>query len=143
MRNKRQTAIGVGSNVRRVLEGELQKKLEAVQAEAKALRESFGLTLQRYACHIVSCPWSEPSPQSPCTCGLHDLVARLLPQNRLCEHCTHPIGYHIRTSNNKTYCIGIGPGAACACATDPSPNVAMLDAVLGRREHPAVTREVR
>lgn len=133
MRNKRQTAIGVGSNVRRVLEGELQKQLDAVQAEARALRESFGLTLQRYGRHLSGCPLAEDRAEALCTCDLHNIIARLLPQRAWCAHCGHAFGFHVRTWDNKTYCIGPNAGERCCCQTDPSMNVAMLDAALDRR----------
>jgi hypothetical protein len=133
VRNRRQAAVGAAGVLKHVLEKDLQKRRSELEYEYRFLKATFGEVLLKYSHHIDWCPWRTAATEERCTCGLHDLIAQLLPQHRRCSHCPHPIGYHIRTQLQTTYCIGHDGQERCKCTTDPVPSVEALDAILARK----------
>lgn len=135
MRNRRAAKLNtVDVRLLALLKDARRREAELVTLGHHA-QGQVAVVLKEYGAHKRTCPWWKGSTKKPCTCGLHEILAKVLPTDVICHNllCLHPIGYHIRTKERTTYCIARSGGKACECMTDPNTSVRLLDQVLGPR----------
>lgn len=94
---------------------------DQARSEREVICRDSAQVLLTYARHLKGCPWTSPRTKGRCNCGLHVALARLLPQERRCDKCRHPIGFHIQRGQfgEDVYCIAPLTGRMCRCKKYP------------------------